>query len=297
MLMKVQSNKNQDIMNSELNKKKDSKKPKPIEPPFFIVGCARSGTTLLRNILRLHPNLNAPEETFFYRWGDPFATDGYKHVYFNNPTIKQHRSIDGVEDQRFRQMFSKSISRRDLSARYGNEFLKQTAKGKRWFDKTPQNIYGILLIRAQFPSSKIVHIYRNPLNVVASLKAGKVMPAQQLMAAINYWVEAIQIINTFKELPNNNLVELKYEALLASPEQEIKALLIALNENTDEFDFGQLGKNANTEHASIIIEAEVDKYKEILSQDEISSVLEHCGPYMNRYGYGEYLDKHQLTRK
>jgi len=281
------------MQEKKLSEQKLSKNKKRVEHPFFIVGCARSGTTLLRNILRLHPNLNAPEETFFYRWGDPFATDGYKHVYFNNVTIKHHRGIDGVEDQRFRQMFSKSISRRDLSARYGNEFLKQTSKGKRWFDKTPQNIYGILLIRAQFPKSKIVHIYRNPLNVVASLKAGKVMPAQQLMAAINYWVEAIQIMNTFKDLPNNNLVELKYEALLASPEQEIKALLIALSESVDEFDFGQLGKNTNTEHASIIIEAEVDKYKEILSQEEISTVLEHCGPYMKRYGYGEYLEMHK----
>jgi len=34
-------------------------------PPIFIVGCQRSGTTLLRLILDAHPNVSCGPETLF----------------------------------------------------------------------------------------------------------------------------------------------------------------------------------------------------------------------------------------
>jgi hypothetical protein len=36
-------------------------------PQFFIVGCGRSGTTLLKSILSAHPALYVMPETFFFR--------------------------------------------------------------------------------------------------------------------------------------------------------------------------------------------------------------------------------------
>jgi len=45
-------------------------------PPFFIVGCARSGTSLLRDLLRSHPRLSIPTEShfipaFYHCYGNP----------------------------------------------------------------------------------------------------------------------------------------------------------------------------------------------------------------------------------
>ena len=48
--------------------------------PFFLVGCVRSGTTLLRNLLRQHPNLESPEETHFFRWPHSFGTGDFNHI-------------------------------------------------------------------------------------------------------------------------------------------------------------------------------------------------------------------------
>ena len=36
------------------------------DAPIFIVGMARSGTTLLRSILNSHPNIAIPRETTFF---------------------------------------------------------------------------------------------------------------------------------------------------------------------------------------------------------------------------------------
>ena len=58
--------------------------------------------------------------------------------------------------------------------------------GGRWFDKTPQNIYGMLLLSAVYPDAKFVHIVRHPLNVVTSLKAGKVMAKHSLQGGHQY---------------------------------------------------------------------------------------------------------------
>lgn len=262
---------------------------KPL-PPFFIVGCARSGTTLLRDVLRLHPNLNAPEETFFYRWGHPFGTDAYKQIYIQNKTVRMHQTLDGLDSKRVKTLLSKSHSRREFNVRYTNSFLKQT-KGQRWFDKTPQNIYGLLLLRAQFPTSPIVHIYRNPLNVVASLMLGKVMPKQTLVAAVNYWLEAAQIINIYRSLPENNLLELKYEDLLATPQAAIKQLLEALGEDVKAFDFTQIvtEKSSTTANHAIYIQAEDNKYLDVLSEKEVNYVCKQCSHYMTHYGYGSAL--------
>ncbi len=263
-------------------------------PPFFIVGSTRSGTTLLRNILRLHPNLNAPEETFFYRWGEPYGSDGYRHVYLKNPTIKHHQSIDGIPVKSAKLMLEQCGNRRELSMRYAKAFLRKQDHGKRWFDKTPQNVYGVLLINAQFPGSKIVHIHRHPLNVVASLKLGKVMPKQSLIAAVNYWLEAIQIMSVYKRLPGNNLIELSYEKLIADPIETITDLLLSLEEDPTQFDFEKIitsvtdGQESGP--GSIVISQEKNKYFEVLSEDEINYVLERCAPYMGQYGYQQATD-------
>ncbi|MCA9837910.1 MAG: sulfotransferase [Trueperaceae bacterium] len=257
--------------------------------PFFIIGCTRSGTTLLRNLLRLHPNLNAPEETFFYRWGEPYGSDGYRHVYLNNPTIKHHQSLDGIVPEHADAMLAQSSSRRELSVRYGRAFLRRTQRGDRWFDKTPQNIYGVLLIRAQFPTSKIIHIHRHPLNVVASLRTGKVMPKQSLVAAVNYWVEAMQIIGVYRQLPNNNLIELAYEELVTAPIITMGELLDHLGEDVSQYDFSKIitptKAKSEPELGDIYVEPDRSKYQEILTSDEIDFVLKYCAPYMEQFGY------------
>ena len=58
--------------------------PKPTDPPSaFIIGCPRSGTTLLRAMLDSHPRVAVPPESYFTvkalrraaRYGGPEAFD------------------------------------------------------------------------------------------------------------------------------------------------------------------------------------------------------------------------------
>ena len=242
--------------------------------PFFILGCVRSGTTLLRNILRMHPRLECPEETHFFRWGDPFGTPRYLSL-LDNPLMKKHMQMDGISPGEFEDILSRSKTKKDLAENYGRLFLeKKDNSTGRWFDKTPQNVYGLLELSALFPESKFIHIVRNPLNVVSSLIEGKVMPPHSLRASINYWMESMLIINEYKGIGAHRLYEVTYENLTNHPEDTVSDILQFVDE-----DPSALKLPANMVHI------EQNKYRQLLKPEDVSEVRRMCDAYMARYGY------------
>lgn len=242
---------------------------------FFILGSVRSGTTLLRDLLRNHNNLICPEETHMFRWGEPFASTEYLHVNKVADTLIKHRSMDGVNESDFLQILESSSDRKDFMLRYMELFKQaQSMTDKRCFDKTPQNVYGLPLIKAYFPQAKIVHIVRNPLNVVASLKQGKVLAVQTLIGAINFWKESILIINTLKPLFEDSLFEIKYEEMTSKPEKEIACLLEFLCEP-------QMDTINQFNH----VNPAKDSYLDVLNNNEIDMVNRELSDLMSLYGY------------
>ena len=243
--------------------------------PFFMVGCVRSGTTLLRDILKGHPNLICPEETQFYRWGDPFGTFRFNNLVVKDALMKKHRQIDGVDENTFEKLYNSSGSRRELYINYMEEFTQANGvKDYRWFDKSPQNVFGIPLILHDFPDAQFVHIVRNPLNVISSLLEGKVIAAPNATAAANYWNESVAIINTCKPLLGDKLYELRYEDLTDNPEEEINKLLQFLDGKPEllEFEFGNVHREKN-------------KYKGILQENDFEIAELVCGKYAKEYKY------------
>jgi LPS sulfotransferase NodH len=246
--------------------------------PFFILGCVRSGTTLLRDVLRIHPALECPEETHIFRWSDPFKSPRYLHPYKKNKDLREQRKMDGVSEDDFVRLIDESTSKSNFAANYGNHFLAANNKpDARWFDKTPQNIYGILLISAQMPEAKFIHIYRNPLNVVASLFEGKVMEINDLYGAANYWLETMQIMSEYKKIGADRVLEVAYESLSENPEPEIARIL----------DF--VGEDQKISLPEGFVHRERNHYRRVLNRQQIASIKDICAPYYAEYGYDSDL--------
>ncbi len=245
--------------------------------PFFLLGCVRSGTTLLRDLLRSHPRLECPEETHFFRWPDPFGSPRYRNNYRNSALLKAHRKLDGLEEFPFHYILNKSKSRREMMVNYGRKFLElQGNPSGRWFDKTPQNVYGALLIDSDWPDARYIHIHRHPLNVVASLVEGAVMPEHDLNGAVNYWNEAIAIVSQFKRLVGDRLLEIDYQALTNAPEETLADILNFLNESPSVLK-GEIKD----------VHPEKNKYKDKLNAAQIAEVLERTQKGRNEYGYSD----------
>jgi hypothetical protein len=243
--------------------------------PFFIVGCVRSGTTMLRDILRHHPNLVCPEETHFFRWSDPFGTRRFENNYLNSKIIRGQQELDGISETEFNELLAESDSKKTLSERYAALYMEKQGKEKcRWFDKTPQNVYGMLLLSAVFPGAQFIHIHRNPLNVVASLLEGAVMPVHSLKGAINYWTEAMLIISEYKRAWPDRVLEVGYEDFTLNARDKLKDLLSFIQED-------RISMNSILE----TVHQEANKYREKLTYEQIETVKRECEPFYTQYNY------------
>lgn len=252
-----------------------SGEPSHQSTPFFMLGCVRSGTTMLRDALRMHPNLASPEETHFFRWGEPYGTEAMSRALSNNAVLKKHREIDGITEAEFAELLKQCHSRAELYARYMALYVKRRKPGAtRWFDKTPQNVYGALLAATSMPRSKFVHIVREPTNVVASLRIGRIVKVENLTGACNYWNEAVQIVGGLKRAYPARVYELRYEDFVAQPAAQLKLLLDFIGEPFDPKWFSTLSTR------------QVDHQDEgVLSPEELAVVRQLCASGRRRYGY------------
>lgn len=230
---------------------------------------------MLRDALRMHPNLACPEETHFFRWGDPYGTDQMMRALTNNAVLKRHRQMDGITEEEFSGMLAAATSRGELYQRYMALFIKRKKPGaKRWFDKTPQNVYGALLAAGSMPKSNYVHIVRDPLNVVASLRIGRVVKVESLVGACNYWNEATQIVAGLKRAYAGRVYELRYEDFVQDPTGQMELLLNYLDEPFERQWFDAL-RTKGIDHTE----------EGVLSPEEFATVRTLCGGGRRRYGY------------
>lgn len=230
---------------------------------------------MLRDVLRRHPNLDAPEETHFYRWAEPFGTPGYIRYLSGNQVLKKHRAMDGISEEAFAQMLATCTSRADLYRVYMKAFLAKRKPGAtRWFDKTPQNVYGAAMIAADMPGTKFVHIIRDPRDVVSSLRIGKVLKVESLIGACNYWTESVSIVQSLKRAYPARVWEVRYEEFTADPLSHLRKLAEFLDEPFEDKWFQGL-KIAPRGHQD----------ESVLSPAELMEVSKICGRWAAPYGY------------
>ena len=110
---------------------------------------------MLRNLLRQHPNLACPEETHFYRIAEPFGTKDFSRWVTENSTLVRHREIDQISESEFAELLAGSTSRADLYRRYMEAFIQRhKPAADRWFDKTPQNVFGVAIAASEIPDAR-----------------------------------------------------------------------------------------------------------------------------------------------
>lgn len=193
--------------------------------PFFVVGCMRTGTTLLRNVLRTYPNLICPEETQFYRWSHTYSSKAYTNTILKNKVFALHRKIDGVSESAMKSILKKSFNKKQLMLNYIAEFAKaKQVENYNWFDKSPQNILGLFHLTYDFPRSKIIINFRDPVDVLSSLKRGRVVKITDLKLAINTWLESNKVAILAKKKYKNKIYLLNYDNLTNNTEEELNKI-------------------------------------------------------------------------
>lgn len=150
---------------------------------IFIVGCPRSGTTLVQAMLARHPAvLTLPETAFFehlygnleWRWGDSGARQrrrlrqrlGLAHQQARATLGRLRRQLPSRRGLPCWPLRTASCARRfigllDASAR---------AEGRTaWIEKTPCHLLYIPEIEQHLPDARFVHVIRHGEDVLASI--------------------------------------------------------------------------------------------------------------------------------
>ena len=183
--------------------------------PIFIVGCQRSGTTLLRLILDAHPRLSVGPES-------RFLDDLAKVTGEEWPRIEPYGLPRDFLNQRFAQLFH------DFHAAYAE------SRGRvRWGDKSPRYTLRIPFLDELFPTCQVIHVVRDGRDVVSSHRERwGYASAYKATAKWQRYIEAARAAGA--ELGPERFTEVRYEHLVSDPEPTLRVLLEFLGEPWDD---------------------------------------------------------------
>jgi len=208
------------------------------ERPIFVVGCERSGTTLLRAMLNAHPNIAIPYEaerfsrilstvdpwnTIFEAKAVAVAIDEFlsdrKVKFWKLDRSEVMRELPDLERFKYCDI---------LSAIY-RAYAKREGK-MRWGDKTPTNTFDMPALVKAFPDAQFIHIVRDGRDVCLSWKkagwAGyKVAAAAKMWEGWVWWADRFE-----RALGRGRYYLVRYEDLICDPIRSLKGICSFLNE-------------------------------------------------------------------
>lgn len=209
------------------------------DPAIFLIGCTRSGTSLLRRIVDSHSAVACPPESHFLI---PMLA-----------TLSDHRSMVGLESMGFSR--TAVVERvRQFAERFFQDYAAAAGK-RRWADKTPFYADHLDSLDELFGGcARYVMIYRHGLDVtrsiadslpewVATLEApGGRREHGEVRAAAAYWAACTGRMLAFERLHPERTLHVRYERLTADPEAEVRRIFEFLGEP---FEPGVLDFNRN----------------------------------------------------
>jgi hypothetical protein len=212
--------------------------------PVFVLGCPRSGTTVLYHML-----LSA----------GGFAVYRYESNVFNLlvPRFGGMRSVSNrkhlmdawLKSELFRQsgLNAESIRVKIMEeCRSGGEFLRivmeeiaQKQKVQRWADCTPEHLLYMEDIKRQIPDALFIHIIRDGRDVALSyLQQGWSHPLpwdrkERLAVAGLYWKWIVQKGREGGERLGRDYQEVRFEDLVTHPEETLSRLGAFIDHDLD----------------------------------------------------------------
>jgi hypothetical protein len=216
-----------------------------MDQPFFLIGFQRSGTTLLRVMLDSHPEVAVPLDTvgLWSRYSGRLAQ--YNHLA--SRADRRRLVADLLEEERIRLWEVALDPDRVLALSETGETGETTAaagpdgryagvvaafyqayaeaRGKRrWGDKDPGNMTRLPQLDAWFPGCRFVHIVRDGRDACLS-QLRQTFGHQDPLRCAEDWREQVFWVRTIGRLLGpGRYHELRYEDLLAEPDQQLRAL-------------------------------------------------------------------------
>lgn len=234
-----------------------------IQKRIFLVGAARSGTTLLQRLLAAHSEIYSFPETHFFSKTIPMRRSKRQIWRFrkkNIEIISQFFQNIGAEDS---EIFIDSLNRETISLKHWirgllNILDEVTLRNGYtiWLEKTPSHLRYVNILEKTKPCMNYIHIIRNGEDVVASLyevtrkHKDKWGGERTLDNCIGRWKRDITISKSYFGKQNHFFI--LYKELVEKPETIIQYLFEKLQLTYEE----GIIENYGDESSKLVLEDE-----------------------------------------
>ncbi|WP_262403296.1 sulfotransferase family protein [Actinomadura sp. CNU-125] len=214
----------------------------PSHRPIFVVGCPRSGTTLLQQMLHCHPRIALPSETRFvhtsydarHDFGDLERPENLRALgeWIAKDKTTKFKALKLDPDATIEEIAAAPPTLGSAIATVFRGYARENGK-PRWGDKRPSYIRRIGALRRMFPDAQFVHLIRDGRDAVSSLNRMPWYDGDLFSAALT-WRDAVDIGRRLgTRLGPETFYEFRYEDLVEAPERELTRLCAFLGEEYD----------------------------------------------------------------
>ncbi len=181
----------------------------PSELPVFVLGMARSGTSLVEHVLASHSRVFGAGECAEFR---RLAIERFGR--------QLEKAGDGLSGEVLRQ----------LGTDYAACMAAKAPGAVRIVDKTLGNFFYVGLIHLALPKARVVHVVRDPMDTCFSCYSQLFMGTAEFAYDLGelgryYKVYADVMAYWRRVLPPETVLEIRYEALVENFEAEVRRLI------------------------------------------------------------------------
>ena len=257
--------------------------------PVFVVGCGRSGTTLLASLLSGSSEASAPPEAQFVIEGLAAKAEGggfgetvagsWRYRMWNLPSElpTQFESDSPVEIMR------------GLAREYALREGKTEARF--WIDHTPSNVAHVGTLLGCFEGARVLHIIRDPRGVAASaipLDWGPTTPRE----AATWWLGRLAMgLSAELKFPQR-VMRIRFEDLVLDPRRQVSAVCRFLGMRfTEEMITGgdmlppQYSANQHALVGSPPDRSRIDAWRDGLNAEDLEIIAGELGDTPSALGY------------
>lgn len=207
--------------------------------PIFVLGCGRSGTTLVRLLLTAHPDIGIPPEGRFvldlfgryYRGGAVLSepVERFCKAVVSSDRFDEWKLDHGRILERLRSVGKKTYA--NLVDAVYRVYLAHLESGKRrWGDKNIEYVMEIPKILRLFPDARIIHVIRDGRDVALSYRSVEFGPRDLFGSAVFWRRRTLRGRAAGRRAGSVRYLEVQYENLVSKPEDACRRMCAFLGE-------------------------------------------------------------------
>ena len=252
--------------------------------PLFVLGCPRSGTTLLAKILNEHPAVLMTNETAVFL----FLADAIEKSRVGYAA----GLLYGKEHNYLWAEHLAGHSRSLIESFYTRIAVRLEKRGLRyWGEKHPHHTECFDFIEKLYPAARYIYIVRDPRDSALSIKHMLQIPFAEALAAWKVFSDAYEHFITTRE--TGHLYQLRYEDLVNDYDGLTRQVFTWLGLTVQPVErFLKLYRNVDAHSLSQAVPITsdfrlkaVNRWRRELSSADCRLADELVGPFLDKYGY------------